>query len=142
MPSILLRTCSPVSYTHLDVYKRQSLDTGVKIAGDDKSPSLYVSPEDSESVRIAAENMKTDLESVTGKDVSLNGSSEVTTLENDDAAITAIDTAAGTMTCLLYTSCRPPLKEHSFALLKCCKTAYSGTEIHTYPLRVSIVRYS
>lgn len=85
-----------------------SLDTGVKIAGDDKSPSLYVSPEDSESVRIAAENMKTDLESVTGKDVSLNGSSEVTTLENDDAAITAIDTAAGTMTVSNHSSLSEP----------------------------------
>lgn len=85
-----------------------SLDTGVKIAGDDRSPSLYVSPEDSESVRIAAENMKTDLESVTGKDVSLNGQSEITTLENGDAAITAIDTAAGTMTVSNHSSLSKP----------------------------------
>lgn len=75
-----------------------SLDTGVKIAGDDKSPSLYVDPEDEEGVLIAAENMKTDLESVTGKDVSLNGAGEVTTAESGKAAITAIDTAADTMT--------------------------------------------
>lgn len=92
---LLLQIHSSAEQVNHSVSGYISLDTGVKIAGADKSPSVYVDDADYESVLLAAKNMKTDIEAVTGKNVTMNVSSSA-------VKIASVNQADKTMTISNY----------------------------------------
>ncbi len=83
-----------------------SLSQGIKIAGADKSPVISIDEHDFDGVKIAAENMAKDIESVTGVKAQLTVSSaeQADTPLSADARITEMDLSGGTMTISGYES--------------------------------------
>ncbi|HIT85208.1 MAG TPA: hypothetical protein IAA60_04780 [Candidatus Ornithomonoglobus intestinigallinarum] len=83
-----------------------SLSQGIKIAGADKSPVISIDEHDFDGVKIAAENMAKDIESVTGVKAQLTVSSaeQADTPLSTDASIADIDLSGGTMTISGYES--------------------------------------
>ncbi|MGN0106621.1 MAG: glycosyl hydrolase 115 family protein, partial [Hominilimicola sp.] len=79
-----------------------SLSEGVKIAGKDKTPEIYIDGSDYDSVIRAVGDLKEDIKSVTGKEASVKGADLVNLMSGEDVQISGIDFAAETMTVKNY----------------------------------------